>query len=123
MTGLCPAEPGGLICCRAVALHSTECFSANHFQHIEVWLWVINEMYSFISTVALPAVQWPVEVEEDLEGLMNVLDDVLSIIAMAESRDSDCTTWQLRVQLASAILDLMMIDTQASVAWTAVGEC
>jgi len=51
------------------------------------------------------------------------LDDVLSIIAMAESRDSDCTTWQLRVQLASAILDLMMIDTQASGAWTAVGEC
>lgn len=65
--------------------------------------------------------QWPVEVEEDLEGLMNVLDDVLSIIVTGESKDRDCTTWQFRVQLASAILDLMMIDTQASSAWTAVG--
>ncbi len=72
---------------------------------------------------AVPAVQWPVEVEEDLEGLMNVLDDVLSIIATAESKDRDCTTWQLRVQLASAILDLIMIDIQASAAWTAVVEC
>jgi len=52
-----------------------------------------------------------------------VLDDVLSIIAAAESKDSGCTTWQLRVQLASAILDLMMIDTQVSGAWTAVVEC
>ncbi len=92
-------------------------------QRIEVWLWVVNGMYTFISTIALPTVQWPVEVEEDLEGLMNVLDDVLSIIAAAESKDSDCTTWQLRVQLASAILDLMMIDTQVSGAWTAVVEC
>ncbi len=92
-------------------------------QRIEVWLWVVNGMYTFISTIALPTVQWPVEVEEDLEGLMNVLDDVLSIIAAAESKDSGCTTWQLRVQLASAILDLMMIDTQASAAWTAVVAC
>ena len=80
-------------------------------------------MYSFTSTVGVPAVQWPLDVEEDLEGLMNVLDDVLSIIATAESKDSECTTWQLRVQLASAILDLMMIDTQASAAWTAVVAC
>ena len=77
----------------------------------------MNEMYSLTSTVGEPAVQWLLDVEEDLEGLMNVLDDVLSIIATAESKDSDCTTWQLRVQLASAILDLMMIDTQASAAW------
>ena len=92
-------------------------------QHIEAWLWVVNETYSFIGTDAVPAVQWPVEVEEDLEGLMNVLYDVLSIIATAESKDSDCITWQLRVQLASAILDLMMIDTQASAAGSAVVEC
>ena len=84
---------------------------------------VINETYSLISTIAVPAVQWPVEVEEDLEGLMNVLDDVLSITAAAELKDSGCTTWQLRVQLASAILDLMMIDTEASAGWTAVVEC
>ena len=50
--------------------------------------------------------------EDELDGLMSVLEDVLRLIAAAEVKDNNCTTWQLRAHLASAILDLVMIDTE-----------
>lgn len=34
------------------------------------------------------------------------------MMSTAESRDDKCTTWQIRVQLATAILDLILIDTE-----------
>ena len=43
---------------------------------------------------------------------MNVLEEVLRIIATAESKDERPTTWQIRVQLAGSILDLILIDTE-----------
>ncbi len=58
------------------------------------------------------AVQWPAAVEEDLKGLMHVLGDVIRIIVEKQSKDESCTTWELRVHLATAILDLMMIDIE-----------
>lgn len=50
--------------------------------------------------------------EDELDGLMSVLEDVLRLVAAAEGKDNNCTTWQLRAQLSSAILDLVMIDTE-----------
>lgn len=69
--------------------------------------------------VALYPGRWPQSADEHLDGLMNVLDDVLKIIAVQESKDDSCTTWQMRVQLAAAILDLMMIDTEVRLATSA----
>ena len=44
--------------------------------------------------------------------MMNVLEEVMRIIGTAESKDDRSTTWHIRVQLASSILDLMLIDTE-----------
>ena len=56
--------------------------------------------------------QWSEAVKEDLDAMMNVLEEVMRIIATAESKDDKITTWQIRVQLASSILDLILIDTE-----------
>ena len=59
--------------------------------------------------------QWSEAVQDDLDAMMNVLEEVLRIIAAAESKDDRLTTWQIRVQLASSILDLILIDTEVCV--------
>lgn len=47
--------------------------------------------------------------------MMNVLEEVMRIITAAESKDDKPTTWQIRVQLAGSILDLILIDTEVCV--------
>lgn len=59
--------------------------------------------------------QWSEAVKQDLEAMLNVLQEVLRIIAAAESKDDRPTTWQIRAQLASSILDLILIDTEVCV--------
>lgn len=44
--------------------------------------------------------------------MLSVLEEVMRIIAAAESKDDKCTSWQIRVQLATSILDLILIDTE-----------
>ena len=44
--------------------------------------------------------------------MMIVLEEVMRITTNAQSKNDKCTTWQMRVQLASTILDLMLIDTE-----------
>ena len=56
--------------------------------------------------------QWPANVDENLEGLVNVLDDVLKIMSVKEAQDNSFTSWQMRVQLSAAILNLMLVDTE-----------
>lgn len=56
--------------------------------------------------------QWSEAVQEDLDAMMTVLEEVMRLIAAAESKDDKCTTWQIRVQLATCILDLVLVDTQ-----------
>lgn len=59
--------------------------------------------------------QWSEAVQEDLDVMMNVLEEVLRIITAAESKDDKPITWQIRVQLAGSILDLVLIDTEVCV--------
>ena len=44
--------------------------------------------------------------------MMTVLEEVMRIIAAAESKGDKPTSWQIRVQLATSILDLILIDTE-----------
>ena len=67
------------------------------------------------STVVFVVGQWSEAVRQDLEAMMNVLEEVLRVIAAAESKDDRPTTWQIRVQLSSSILDLILIDTEVCV--------
>ena len=59
--------------------------------------------------------QWSQAVQEDLEAMVNVLEEVMRMIAAAESKDEQPTTWHIRVQLAITILDLILIDTKVRV--------
>ena len=43
---------------------------------------------------------------------MAVLEEVMRMTAAAESKDDRSTSWQIRVQLATTILDLVLIDTE-----------
>lgn len=63
--------------------------------------------------------QWSEAVQEDLDAMMNVLEEVMQIITAAESKDDKPTTWQIRVQLAGSILDLILIDTEVCALATA----
>ncbi|KAL3152002.1 hypothetical protein ABBQ32_001122 [Trebouxia sp. C0010 RCD-2024] len=56
--------------------------------------------------------QWSEAVQQDLAAMMNVLEEVMRIIAAAESKGDKPTSWQIRVQLATSILDLILIDTE-----------
>ena len=58
------------------------------------------------------AYQWSAAVQQELDGMMTVLEEVMRIIAAAESKGDKPTSWQIRVQLATSILDLILIDTE-----------
>ena len=60
--------------------------------------------------------QWSDAVQEDLDAMVTVLEEVMCLITAAESKDDKCTTWQIRVQLATCILDLVRIDTEVCLA-------
>ena len=67
--------------------------------------------------------QFSKAVQEDLDAMMNVLEEVMQIITAAESKDDKPTTWQIRVQLAGSILDLILIDTEVCVCALAHPGC
>lgn len=54
----------------------------------------------------------PDNLQEDLNGLMTVLEDALHLMVDADKNaDLKNTSWQIRVQCVEAILVLIRVDT------------